>query len=80
MERLIMHQSPVQRSKFVGLAGYYKDFIPNFAAIAAPLSDLIHKGQPDRVKWGESQDKAYQTIKFHLTNEPILRLPDPAKM
>ena len=28
---------------FLGLAGYCQDFIPNFAAIAAPLSDLTHK-------------------------------------
>ena len=64
---------------FVGLAGYYRDFIPNFAAIAAPLSDLTRKGQPTRVEWGQAQEKAYQTIKFHLTNELILRLPDPVK-
>ena len=68
-----------QVRSFVGLAGYYRDFIPNFAAIAAPLSDLTRKGQPSRVEWGQAQEKAYQTIKFHLTNEPILRLPDPEK-
>ena len=68
-----------QVRSFVGLAGYYRDFIPNFAAIAAPLSDLTRKGQPTRVEWGQAQEKAYQTIKFHLTNEPILRLPDPVK-
>ena len=68
-----------QVRSFVGLAGYYRDFIPNFAAIAAPLSDLIRKGQPSRVEWGQAQEKAYQNIKFHLTNEPILRLPDPVK-
>ena len=68
-----------QVRSFVGLAGYYRDFIPNFAAIAAPLSDLTRKGQPSRVEWGQAQEKAYQTIKSHLTNEPILRLPDPVK-
>ena len=68
-----------QVRSFVGLAGYYRDFIPNFAAIAAPLSDLTRKGQPSRVEWGQAQEKAYQTIKSHLTNEPILRLPDPKK-
>lgn len=45
----------------------------------APLSDLTHKGQPTRVEWGQAQETAYQTIKFHLTNEPILRLPDRVK-
>ena len=68
-----------QVRSFMGLAGYYRDFIPNFAAIAAPLSDLTRKGQPNKVEWGEAQEKAYQTIKSYLTSEPILRLPDPAK-
>jgi len=31
------------------------------------------------VDWGKAQEKAYQTIKTHLTNKPILRLPDPKK-
>ena len=56
---------------FVGLARYYRDFIPNFAALAAPLSDLTHKGQPN---------KAYQSIKALLTKEPVLQLPDPGKI
>ena len=64
---------------FMGLAGYYRDFIPNFAALAAPLSDLTRKGQPNKVEWGEAQEKAYQSIKAILTTEPVLRLPDPGK-
>ena len=39
-----------QVRSFMGLAGYYRDFIPNFAAIAAPLSDVTRKGQPNRVE------------------------------
>ena len=68
-----------QVRSFISVAGYYRDFIPNFPAIAAPLSDLTRKGQPNKVEWGEAQEKAYQTIKLYLTSEPILRLPDPAK-
>ena len=68
-----------QVRSFMGLAGYYRDFIPNFAAIAAPLSDLTRKGQPNKVEWGETQEKAYQTIRSYLTREPFLRLPDPNK-
>ena len=29
------------------------------------------------MKWGDAQEKAYQTIKILLTSDPILRLPDP---
>ena len=68
-----------QIRSFMGLAGYYRDFIPNFAALAALLSDFTRKGQPNKVEWGEAQEKAYQNIKALLTKEPILRLPDPEK-
>jgi len=68
-----------QVRSFIGLAGYYRDFIPNLAAVAAPLSDLTRKGQPNKVEWGDAQEKAYRSIKILLTNGPILRLTDPEK-
>ena len=68
-----------QVRSFMGLAGYYRDFIPNFAALAAPLSDLMRKGQPNKVEWGEAQEIAYRSIKASLTKEPVLRLTDPGK-
>ena len=48
---------------FNGLTGYYREFIPNYAAKAAPLTDLTKKGQPNKVPWEQAQEKAYATLK-----------------
>ena len=87
-----LHESNVEKIKaaprpktksqvrsFMGLANYYREFIPNFAAIAAPLTDLTRKGSPINVKWEEPQEKAYQTIRNLLSQDPVLHIPDPAK-
>ena len=62
--------------QFLGLVSWYRKFIPNFSAIAVPLTDLTKKFNPNRVVWGESQEKAFQTLKASLTGPPILKLPD----
>ncbi len=61
---------------FLGLAGYYLCFIPNFSSLASPLTDLIRKGQPEKVPWGPEEEEAFQRVKTALTSEPILRAPD----
>ena len=53
-----------QVRSFVGLTGYYRDFIPNFAAIAAPLSVLTRNGQPTRVEWGQAQGIPDHQVSF----------------
>ena len=68
-----------QVRSFISQAGYCRDFIPNFAAISAPLSNITRKGQPNRVDRGDAQEKAYQTLKTLLASEPFLHLPDPKK-
>jgi len=68
-----------QVRSFLGLVGFYRKFIPNFAAIASPLSDLTKKGQPNKVVWGPPQDKAFRTLKEKLVSAPILTLPDVSR-
>ncbi|KAL0148818.1 hypothetical protein M9458_055827 [Cirrhinus mrigala] len=61
---------------FLGLAGYYRCFIPSFSSMAAPLTDLTRKGQPDRIRWTEEAEHAFRIIRGALTTEPVLRAPD----
>ncbi|KAJ8044259.1 hypothetical protein HOLleu_11669 [Holothuria leucospilota] len=64
---------------FVGLSNYYRKFIPNFAALAAPLTDLTKARGTREVKWGPPQQRAFDTLKERLSSSPILHLPDPSK-
>ena len=62
-----------------GFGWILQRFYPQIRGISSPLSDPTRKGQPNKVQWGETQEKAYQSIKALLTMEPVLRLPDPGK-
>eukprot|EP00873_Tetraselmis_striata_P035454 jgi/Tetstr1/455718/TSEL_042525.t1 len=59
---------------FLGLAGYYRKFIHNFAAIAAPLHDLT-KNQPEFV-WTPRADAAFRALKDAMVRAPVLSIPD----
>ena len=65
-----------QVRSFLGLTGFYRRFIPGYAKIASPLTDLTKKGLPNNVHWTSTQQKAFETLKEMLTQSPILRLPD----
>ena len=63
----------------MGLAGYYRKFIANFAAIACPLTDKTKSKEPNKIEWSDNQELSFQTLKERLTSSPILRLPDIEK-
>ena len=39
-----------QVKSFIGLAGFYRKFIPNFSTIASPLTDITKKDKPNNIK------------------------------
>ncbi|KAL7298560.1 hypothetical protein TKK_0008334 [Trichogramma kaykai] len=63
--------------EFLGLAGYYRRFIKDFAKIAKPLTTLLQK-DTDFI-WCENCDIAFQTLKNALCNAPLLIYPDFSK-
>lgn len=64
--------------QFNGIASYYRRFIPGFAKIAKPLTDLM-AGKNRKLVLPEEAIKAYEAIKVALTTEPVLILPDFTK-
>ena len=59
---------------FLGLAGYYRRFVKNFAQIAAPLNALMRKGES--FKWTPEAQASFDTLKAMLTSPPILAMPN----
>ena len=58
---------------FLGLCGYFRRFVNNFAATAHPLTILTKKTQP--WMWGPEQQKAFETLRDNLINYPTLGFP-----
>ena len=60
---------------YLGLLGYYRKFIPNFAKLTKPLTNCLKKGSKieiNNVKYRES----FEESKKLLINSPILQYPD----
>jgi len=65
-----------QLRAFLGLASFYRKYVPNFAVIAAPLTDATKKGSPHEIPWNDAREKSFQELKKRISSPPILRLPD----
>ncbi|KXN84517.1 hypothetical protein AN958_12405 [Leucoagaricus sp. SymC.cos] len=59
---------------FLGFVNFYRRFIEGFSHIAGPLNTL--KGKTEW-KWGNKEQHAFDTLKQHITEEPVLALPWP---
>jgi hypothetical protein len=62
---------------FLGLAGYYRRFIPNFSKIAKPITELLKKG--NKYLWSETCDEAFKHLKRLLTTSHVLAQLDTTK-
>ena len=67
-----------QLMRFLGMAGYYRKFCPNFSTIAEPLTRLLSK----RVKftWSPECEIAFQKLKAILESSPVLVAPNFSKL
>ncbi|XP_064211658.1 uncharacterized protein LOC103313554 isoform X2 [Tribolium castaneum] len=60
--------------QFLGLCGYFRKYVKDYATIANSLTSLLKKGSA--FVWEEAQERAFQTLKDILTSRPVLAIYD----
>ena len=66
-------QNPKELKKFLGVASFYRRFVPNFAHIAGPLYQLTEKQRC--WSWTRECEEAFNSLKAKLASAPILTFP-----
>jgi hypothetical protein len=66
-----------QIRSFLGLAGYYHRFIPDFSKIAKPMTELLKKEV--KFHWVDKCEEAFHTLRKLLTTALVLAQPDCSK-
>ncbi|KAM9925286.1 hypothetical protein OXX59_003971, partial [Metschnikowia pulcherrima] len=62
-----------QAQSFLGLTGFYRRFIKDYASYTSCIHDFI----AGKVEWSSTHDSMVNALKEKLTSAPILLLPNP---
>jgi hypothetical protein len=66
-----------QVRSFLGLARYYRRFIPDFSKIVKPITGLLKNDT--KFDWSSKCNEAFEQLKVLLTTAPVLAQPDIEK-
>jgi hypothetical protein len=66
-----------QVRSFLGLAGYYRRFIPDFSKLVKPITSLLKNDI--KFNWSSKCKEAFEQLKILLTTAPVLAQPDITK-
>ena len=66
-----------EMKQFLGLTGYYRKFVPRFADISRPLTQLMKK--ETKFVWTLEYQKSFELLKLFLYGEPIQKYADTSK-
>ncbi|GBG64190.1 hypothetical protein CBR_g40890 [Chara braunii] len=70
-------QSVTEVRSFLGMCGYYRNFVKNYSTIASPLTDLTRHDTPR--DWTDECEAAFKRLKHALTHHEVLMVPDPQR-
>ncbi|GBG85385.1 hypothetical protein CBR_g40027 [Chara braunii] len=70
-------QTVTEVTSFLGMCGYYRNFVKNYSTVASPLTDL---SRLDTLwDWSDECEGAFKRLKHALMNHEVLMVPDPQK-
>ncbi|GBG86963.1 hypothetical protein CBR_g44417 [Chara braunii] len=70
-------QTVTEVRSFLGMCGYYRNFVKNYSTVASPLTDLTRLDTP--WDWSDECEGAFKRLKHALMNHEVLMVPDPQK-
>ena len=76
VEAIHSARSPKDKAElrsFLGAIGFLQRFIPDFAELTAPLTDLLKKNV--HYNWTEERESAFQLVKSYLSSSTLLNPP-----
>lgn len=62
--------------RVLGMFNFYREYIPRFAEIVLPLTELTRKGVPPTLPWCPRANQAFETVKYALAMVSELAAPD----
>jgi hypothetical protein len=74
VQALPVPETKKQVRKIIGFFSHYRDYLPNFAEVARPLTDLTSNRVANRIPWNETHQHAFDQLKELLceaTCEPL---------
>lgn len=69
--------TPAELHTGLGICGYYRAHIENFATLCWPLYQMLHKDT--EFKWTDTEQAIWDTLKARLAQSSVLRHPDFAE-
>jgi len=67
-------ETKTELRQMLGFFSYFWEYIPNFAKVAKPMTDLTAKHVPIKIPWGDTQTAAFECLKDLLckaTTNPL---------
>ena len=68
-----------QLRQVLGLFSYYRAYVDRFSEHAKPLTDLTGGRKPTILRWGDTEQRAFETLRRLICEAPVCAVPVPGR-